>query len=276
MYTKYLLFAALIASITFAACKQDKTGGAQQSSAQPTADITHLTGHWIAMDFISRANQYGSVLAAMNNAHAPYAFTVTFDSAFGDSVMCYNGMESYKLPYTIRVDTIELKGARQGKSIFMIYDSQAQGQKDMTMFDGTMAKTQIDRFIRSNSTVRDGYLAFLLALNHNLFSGQFTSLRKSNIKGPVVFAPTGALQNLPEYDRYELCTAGDCFVTGDEIDVIELYNSKQPDNRNFFGYRYGIDNDTLTIYNLINEKPDEKGAYKVGGVAYQFLRKKPQ
>ncbi len=83
MYTKYLLFVALIISISFAACKQDKTGGAQQSSALPTADITHLTGHWIAMDFVSRANQYGSVLGAMNNAHAPYAFTVTFDPAFG-------------------------------------------------------------------------------------------------------------------------------------------------------------------------------------------------
>ncbi|MBL7805678.1 MAG: hypothetical protein JNL02_18185 [Saprospiraceae bacterium] len=275
MYSKYLLFAVL--ALSFVACKQDnKQKESVGSSGQPTANITHLTGNWIAMDFISRASDNGSVLKGMNNSHIPYAFAISFDESYGDSVMCYNGMESYKLAYSIRVDTIELKGARQGKSIFLVYDSQGQGQKEITMFDGTMAKTQIDRFIRSSAQTRDGYLAFQMALNHNLFGGQFTSLKKGLGKDPIQFTPFGSIQNLPGYDRFELCTAGDCFVTGDGIDVMTLSNSKQQDSGKFFGYRYGIDNDTLTIYNLINENPDEKGAYTIGGVVYQFLRKKPE
>lgn len=272
MYSKLLLFTALL--LALASCKHDpnKTTAAQEP-VSPRANTTSLAGHWIAMDFCSRASQYGSVLAAMNNAHAPYAFAITIDPNFGDSVVCYNGFERFTLPIAIRQDTIELKGARAGKSIFLVFDS--QGDKNLTMFDGTTGTTQMDAFIKSKATGKDGYLAFQLALNHNLFDGQFTSLRKGASTGPVQFTPGGWLQNLKDYDRYELCTAGDCFVTGDEIDVITLSNSKKENSEKFFGYRYGAKNDTLTIYNLINKNPEEKGAYVTGSIAYQLLRAVP-
>lgn len=266
---KTLLFLAAI-GLALTACKQDPKGSANAPAAQPSANAESLAGHWIAMDFCSRAGQYGSVLAAMNNAHIPYAYGLTFDPAKPDSVMCFNGLEQYALPVSIRVDTVEIKGASQGKSVFLVYDS--QGSKNITMFDGTRDKTHLDAFIKSKGGSKDGYLAFLLALNHQLFSGRFTSLRKGAATADVVFTPGGWLQNLKDYDRYEVCTAGDCFVTGDEIDVVTLSNSKQADSDKMFGFRYSAQNDTLSIYNLINQNPDEKSAYKIGSLAYQFLR----
>ncbi len=271
MQSKFLLFAAVF--ITLIACKQDPKKAAAQDGAAPHANTTSLAGNWIAFDFVSRAAQYGSVLGAMNNAHVPYVYAVTFDPNFGDSVLCFNGMEEYKLPIEIRVDTIELKGARQGKSVFLVFDSQAQGEKKMTMFDGTTNKTYMDGFIKSNATGTAGYKAFLTALNHNLLKGQFESLRKGAANGNVQFTPGGWIQNLKDFDRFELCTAGDCFVTSDNLDVITLSNSKKENSEQFFGYRYSAQNDTLTIYKLINQNPEEKGVYAEGGIAYQFLRK---
>lgn len=267
---KILLLTGLLC-LTLAACKQDPKNPAATSATQSTAGIENLAGHWVAIDFCGRAGQYGSVLAAMNNANLPYAYGLTFDPAKPDSVWCFNGMEQYALPIAIRVDTVEIKGARPGKSIFLIYDS--QGAKNIAMFDGTLGKTQLNAFLHSKAGASDGYKAFLLALNHQLFNGKFTPLRKGSASGDVLFTPGGWLQNFKEYDRYEVCTAGDCFVTGDEIDVITLSNSKQANSDKMFGFRYSAQNDTLSLYNLINQNPEEKGAYKVGGVAYRFLRK---
>lgn len=268
-----LLFSILLLAVSFAACKHD-TKTTEANAATLTANPDLLGGNWIAMDFCSRANQYGSVLQAMNNAHLPYAFAITFNPGQPDSVTCFNGFESWNLPVKYNADTLELAGARQGKSIFLVYDSQQE--KDLTMFDATTGRVQMDKFIKSRSEeAKDGYAAFLTALNHNVLGGLFTPMGKG-ATGDVQFTPGGFIQGLRDYDRYELCTSGDCFVAGQEVDVVTFFNSKVENSNKFMGYRFSAQNDTLTIFNLLNTKPDEKGAYKINGVAYKFLRKKPQ
>ena len=130
----------------------------------------------------------------------------------------------------------------------------------------------MDRFVKSRANARDGYMAFLVALNHNVFGGTLTPLGKG-ASAQVMFTPGGFIQGMSDYDRYELCTAGDCFVAGDRVDVVTFSKSKKEGSAKMFGFKYSAQNDTLTIYNLLNKNPKEKGAYAVGGVAYRFLRK---
>jgi hypothetical protein len=236
------------------ACRQDqKTTGA--GAASESANAEALGGHWVALDFCSRAAQYGSVLAAMNNVNKPYAYSLSFVPSRPDSVECSNGMETWSLPVVYKKDTMELQGARQGKPVFLVYDS--QGEKILTMFDNT----------------ETGYMAFLTALNHNLFSGLFIPAGKGD-EARILFTPGGFIQGMPEYDRYEVCTAGDCFVAGNDIDVITFSKARTENSSRMFGYRYSGQNDTLRLYNLINDQPDEKGTQTVGSVAYTLIRKK--
>ena len=265
-----LLFSILLLAFFFSACKQDsKTADTKVAVLTASPDL--LGGYWIAMDFCSRANQYGSVLQAMNNAHLPYTFAMTFNPGQPDSVTCYNGVETRKLHVKYNADTLELVGARQGKSIFLVYDSQQE--KDLTMFDATTGQVRLDKFIKSNAEVPDGYAAFLVALNHNVLGGVFTPSGKG-ATGDVQFTPGGFIQGLKDYDRYALCTGGDCFVAGQAIDVATFSNSKVENSDKLLGYRFSAQNDTLTFMNLLNTNPEEKGAYKANGVAYRFVRKK--
>lgn len=258
--------------LLLAACKPDSKSGADPSGASNDTRML-LAGHWVAMDFCSRANQYGSVLAAMNNSHLPYAFAVTFDPNKPDSAICFNGFEKWALPVKINADTIELVNARPGKSVFLVYHS--QGKKDMSMFDGTTGTMQLDNFVKSKANARDGYLSFTVALNHNLFNGVFTELGRGG-KDKIQFTPGGFIMNWGPFDRYEVCTNGDCFMAGNTIDVIKVSKSTAEDSDKYFGFRYNAQNDTLTLFNLVTDNPDEKGTYLPKGVAYRFFRKPSQ
>lgn len=264
--------------ISLFSCKQDPKNpvpNGAPSHMQPgeQANPTMLAGHWIAMDFCAFANQYGSVLQAMNNSHVPYAYAITFNPAKPDSAFCYNAYESWSLPLRYKADTLELVGARPGKSIFLVYHSNME--KDITMIDPTGQRVQMDRFIKSKAGTVDGYTAFTTALNHNLFNGVFSPIGKG-ATDKIMFTPGGFLQGLKGYDRYEVCTGGDCFVAGQDIDVVTFFDSKNKENTSkMLGYRYNGQNDTLTLYNLASpNKTDEKGGYKVAAPAYKFSRKK--
>lgn len=255
------------AALLFTCCKNDKTGEAAAPVESEHLDFNKLAGHWIAIDFCARANQYGSVLAAMNNAHAPYTYAITFDPLHKDSVVCYNGFETWKLAMRINVDTVELKEARPGKSIFLIYEPTS---RDITMFDGTTGATQMDRMLKSKAGGASGKIAFWAALNHNLLQGIFTNTRNTT-QNKISFTPGGYIMNFPDYDKYEVCTGGDCFLTGDASDIITLSKSKVANSEKTFGFKYAKQNDTLYVYNLLPLGPDTKGA-KLGTMAYQFSR----
>ena len=270
----FLLFSLLIVSLF--ACKNDTPTNVDPNrppdfQAGDLASPMILAGFWIDLDFCARASQYGSVLQTMNNYHLPYAYAFTFNPGNPDSVTCFNAYESWNLPVKHKADTLELLGAVQGKSIFLNYHS--QGEKDMTMFDNSVGSTKMDRFIKSKAGTKDGYLAFTTALNHHLFNGVFTPVGKGGGQ-KVGFTPGGFLQGVKEYDRFEVCTGGDCFIAGQEIDIVTFYDAKKGKeaSQKFFGYRYNGQNDTLSIFNMVNANPEEKGGYKVGTLAYKYAR----
>lgn len=262
------------------ACKQDPASSSASTPSAPAAGKTEpspmasplqLGGQWIDMDFCSRANQYGSVLGAMNYAHRPYCFAFEVNPERPDSVMCYNGIESFNLAAKYSGDTLVLLNARPGKNLILLYDS--QGDKSITMFDNTTENAQMDRFVKSKANARDGLAAFQTALNHNVFGGYMTPVGK-NVTPQLMFTPGGLIQGLGDYDRYELCIAGDCFVAGDRADVVTFINRKKPGSARMFAYRYSAHNDTLTIYHLVKKGGStEKGNQSLGGIAYRFLRK---
>lgn len=270
----FLLFSFLIA--TLFACKNETPANTDPNrppdfQAGDMASPMILAGFWFDLDFCAKAAQYGSVLQTMNNAHLPYAYAFTFNPGNPDSVICFNAFESWTLPVKYKNDTLELVGAVQGKSVFLNYHS--QGDKDMTMYNSTGGNTQMDRFIKSKAGTKNGYLAFTTALNHHLFNGIFTPVGKGGSE-KVSFTPGGFLQGLKDYDRYEVCTGGDCFVAGQEIDIVTFFDAKKGKeaSEKIFGYRYNGQNDTLSVFNMVNAKPDEKGGYKVGTLAYKFSR----
>ncbi len=269
----FLLLNVLI--VAFFSCKTDvkNSDPNRPQGFQPgdPASPTVLAGHWINLDFCARASQYGSVLQTMNNSHLPYAFAFSFNPGNPDSVTCYNARETWTLPVKYKQDTLEVVGAAAGKSVFLIYHS--QGDKDMTMFDNTGGRTRMDNFIKSRAGTKDGYVAFTTALNHHVFNGEFTPIGKG-ATAKVSFTPGGFLQGMKDFDRYEICTGGDCFVAGQEMDVVTFYNAKKGKeaSEKMFGYHYNGGNDTLSIFNLIPAKPAGEATAKVGTVAYKYLR----
>ncbi len=265
-----LLLGALAFAI--AACKHDTPNAANQQSDDTSASPVILAGHWIAMDFCARANQYGSVLSAMNNAHVPYAYAFEFDPNKADSVICYNGIEKWALPVKYNKDTLEVMGASQGKSIFLLY--QSKGNKEITLFDGTQGSMKMDRFVKSKANTLNGYAAFTTALNYNLFGGILLPLGAG--RDTIQFTPGGLIMNWKDYDQYSVCTGGDCFVAEETMDVITLSKSSKPGSEKMYGFRYNGTNDTLTLYNLVNTKPEEKFAYEIRGAVYKFYHGVPQ
>lgn len=272
MSTQKFTLAFFAAIIFLVSCKNDPANSGQGAGA--TAESEHasaktLAGHWIAMDFCSRAGQYGSVLQSMNNAHLPYAYAFNFDYDHLDSVTCYDGTKSWKLSTQITGDTIELKNAFEGKSIFFMYDP---ATKDLTLFDNAKTgKTQMDRFIKSKADASNAYQAFSTALNHNLLQGQYTAIGQKAEK-PVMFTPGGYIQNFAPYDRYILCTAGDCFLLGDKMDVITVGNSKVENSKKMYGIGFSRQLDSLYFYNMITQ--GEGKAAQLGTKAYTFVRVK--
>ncbi len=267
MYTRFLLALTCLTAL-FSSCKQDAGNSA---TGNLPANPNNLGGQWIAMDFCARANQYGSVLQAENNAHRPYALAIEFIPAQPDSAICYDGSKTWKLPVKITQDTIELQNAAPGKSVFLVYDS--QGEQTITMFDNTSGQGgKMDKFIKSKAGARDGYMAFITALNHNLFSGTFALLTKGSGE-KVMFTPGGYIQGWKEFDRYQVCTGGDCFLMGNEMDIVRLSHSKQEGSAKIYGFQYSAKNDTLSLLNLVDATPNAVGGYSVQGAAFKFLRK---
>jgi len=271
MRIRFLLSLALLA--TFFACKPDPNAN-KLAADTLSSNPTRLDGNWVALDFCSRAGQYGSVLQAESNTHRPYAFALSFSPDQPDSVQCYNGFETWKLPIKITQDTVEIQGASQGKSIFLIYDGQTN--KNFTMFNGTSGQgTEMDKFLKSSVSNRNGYEAFTMALNHHLFRGAFSPIAAKGATSKVALYPEGVIKGWPEYDHYEVCTGGDCFVMGPELDIITLRNSTKAGSEKMFGFKYSAKNDTLSIMNIVDTNPNERGGYVNKGLAYRFLRKMP-
>ncbi len=272
MHLRFFLPFALLA-VFLSACKQDAPKNNSSNDAL-SANPTLLGGNWIALDFCSRVAEYGSVLQAEYNSHRPYAVALSFNPARLDSVECFNGMEAWKLPIKITQDTVELQGAVQGKSIFLVYDEHTK--KHFTMFDAVSGgSVQMDKFLRSTVNSRNGYEAFTTALNHHLFRGSFTPVAAKGAAEKIVFYPEGIIKGWPEYDRYTVCTRGDCFVMGNELDIITLSNSAKKDSEKTFGFKYNGQNDTLALMTLVDATPGEKGGYTTKGMAYRFARKIP-
>lgn len=240
------------------------------SSVSGDARLAPLYGNWIAIDFCAYCSQYGSVLTAMNNTHLPYAFALTFKESDRDSVLCYNATESWKRPIRFTADTlIEILDARRtGKSVFVAYSP--SGNKDLTMYDATQAKTSLDRFTKTNVPEKTGAEAFKTALNHQLMGGEFASTGKS--RGTVRFLPTGEITGLEGYDRYEICTGGNCFIAGQDSDVLILSDSKGQKPPLYAGFKFDPNRTALTLYELKNEKSDQKGSARPGATLYKFTR----
>lgn len=252
--------------LTLAACKNDNK--TDRSDAEVT-NATTLAGFWVPIDFCTRAGQMGSVLKGMNSSNKPYSYALSFDAALPDSVTCYNGSEKWRMPVIYKKDTLEIPKAHGDLSIYLVYDPTTN--KDLTMFDGTSGSTELNRFTLSRAQVMDGYSAFLMALNNSMMGGNFHSTGKGNEE--VRFATDGSIKGMQDFDHYELCTGGDCVLMQD-MDVITMVNSQKKDSRQMFGYRFGVKKDTLFLYNLVNEKPEEKAVYVPGTVAHTFVKTK--
>lgn len=270
---KNILFTVYALCLVFMSCKNETPSTTEKSQAPgfvpgPSATPDILAGKWYASDFVARAGDYGSVIRAQNASHVPYTYALYFNPNVKDSVTCYNGFESWSLPVVFKKDTLELKNAVSGKSVYLVYSSVTD--KSLTLFDNTGASAQNDRFLRTSGDVLTGYDAFTAALYHGIFQGLFQLAPGGK---PVIFNPNGRIENFPDYDTYSVCTGGNCFVTGSDMDVATLSNSKKPGSEAIYGFAFSLKKDTLSFYTLEKVATNEKAAYKEKGVKYRLLRK---
>ncbi|MDX2135293.1 MAG: hypothetical protein SFV52_10910 [Saprospiraceae bacterium] len=258
--------ALFVFTLLIAACKNDAPAGTDKETGVTYAEKNplQLAGQWINIDFCSRANQYGSVLQTQQNSHKPYAYAYEFFPAITDSVVCYDGEKAWTLPVSIKADTVEVIGAHEGKSVYLVYNS--AGQKDITVFDATSGRVKMDRYIKSNAQARNGNGAFAIALNHQLFNG---FMIPAGSKDTVRFTAGGGILNWAPYDRFRVCAGGSCLYAGNDADIILLSNSKKEEPEKPFAFRYNVQRDSLYLYNI---KPVEGGQAPVGSVAYRFRR----
>lgn len=256
-----LFFSLVFVVSLFTACKSDPKNNTNKNNS---STVQSLAGAWISEDFLGFAMKYRSVIEARNNGRAPFAYALTFDILRPNQVICHNGFETIPLNINIVSDTIEMKNAVQGKSIFLVYESQSS--KKLAMYDASKGSVEISYFIKAPASADAiAYQAFLAKLNKAIIAGNY-KLAKGKNQVPVSFNEDGSIAGL-EYNKYELCTNGDCFVTGTAIDVVSLYKENDT-NPVFFGYRVSPGKETVTLYELKNEKPEEKGAYTVGAPVY--------
>jgi hypothetical protein len=272
MTQKFILGGTLLLALALFACKQDPKNAANTTTpnaASGPASASTLAGNWFPIDFCARAARLGSVQQALQ-VGKPYALAFSINGSDPDSVTCYNGFETWKLAVVYKDNTVEFKNAAQKLSVFFEYDPEA---KELLMIDGTSGQPRTERYQASRAEVKTGYEAFLMALNNNFLSGDYQPLGKGEA---LRFLPDGNLKGMADFNKYELCTGGDCFVSADELDIITLRRlTKQGtlEGEKTFGLRFGAKRDTLTLYNLKSDNPEEKGNYKTAGVAYRFLRK---
>ncbi len=269
---KKLIFSVFVSCLLLAGCKSD--GDNKSNSKKATGLVAQLAGNWVTLGVCQTIGEYGSVIEATNNTHVPFSYALAFDVNTPDQVVCYNGVKSWQLPINVVKDTIEMVGAKDGKSIFLVVENGGQ-DKVMTMFDGTTDPAQMDVFTKSNAMNTPPSEAFKLALNYNLLGQNYTSISKSNAKPEVMFYPNGIIKGIDPYNHYEICAGGDCFLGGGAFDVIELSNTSDASKplKNF-GFKFSTTNDTLTLYNLENTTNLEKGLHKTIGAAYVLAKKK--
>lgn len=257
----------LLAALLFSQCKSDSAKGANATTGAGDETQNLLAGHWIAIDFCSRASQYGSVLEAMNVAHKPFAYAYTFNPAYPDSVECSNGDSKTKLPYRIVKDTmVEVMGARGDRSLFLVMIKQGDNI-ELTAFDPTPAGTKTDRYIKSKAGAEDGITAFYTALNHNMLKGTFSIGSEQKVQ----FSPGGFILNFKAYDRYKLCATGSCLEAGTSNDIITLYKAKVPGSEKTLIYAYNENLDVLTLAEVV-QTGGPKGTATKGKTMYTFKR----
>lgn len=269
-----MTFVASLLLLWFTSCKNDApSDNKPAATATPELTAKYLEGNWIANGFVAKIAAMGSVVKQLGNEGAPYAFAFTFTPVKKDSVICYNHMKMWTLPYQITSDSTVEATLEDGKKIYMQFDLKA---KNMSLFDGTSGKMRIDYFTQTREKMVNGYQAFATALNHNLLSGAFLLPGANKTATTVGFLPTGAVRGLGNYDIFQVCPGGDCLVAGDQIDALFLANSKNPKESGWFGFRYSVQLDTLTIYSLKNERPNEKAGFTVQKPAFMLLKYTPE
>ncbi len=179
----------------------------------------------------------------------------------------------WTLPYKITSDSTLEASLPDGQKIYMQVDLKA---KTMTLFDGSSGRVKMEGYAQTREKLVNGYQAFATALNHNLLSGAFLLPGANKTATTVGFLPTGAVKGLGDYDIFQICPGGDCLVAGDQMDAVFLANSKHPKQSGWFGFRYSVQLDTLTIYNLKNERPGEKAGFTVQKPAFMLLKYTPE
>ncbi len=263
---KNLLSCAACLLVIFMACRNTTTTPAKPDLFEHPNAVTpeRLEGNWIAREYISKARDLGSVVKEMNNEGLPYAFAFAFIPQKKDTVICYNSLKLWLLPYTFKNDsTLEITVA-DGKKLFMQFDFHSH---EMMLFDATHADTRMSHYVQTRDKTVNGYSAFATALNHNLFGGTYKVLGKNT---PAAFAPTGEVMGLGDYTEYQVCPGGECLLAGNGVDVLFLNNPKTQQGA-WFAYRFSIQKDSLILYNLKNEKPGQKWGYKVLEPAFKLL-----
>lgn len=223
------------------ACQNDESKSSNQSGKVSAA---FLEGNWVCKSFINRIKSYGSVSQSLKSKSAPRSWAFAFIPKHPDSVVCFSGENAWAVPVKYDGDTLELPLGADGKTVKMIY--QTYPQKSLMMFDNSSGKVVQHYYTQGADKNSHALSVFFGMMNFETVGGTY---QIEGSKEKVVFAPTGLLTGLPEYDYYQICVSKICQKAGEDLDCILLMNQKLK-KEDWYGFALGEGNETVFIYNL--------------------------
>lgn len=295
---QYILFILFIA-IGFAACKSDKeVDNSPQKTTTKTTKSSKSTakyrGHWIDKEFMENMEKHHSVAAV---GALPSIIELTFPAVLGDSATLVSGNKTRKTLFQSK--EADIFTFDEGK---LLYEN--IGEQERLTFTDKANKTHILIRVGDDEVGADGK-AIQPIVNKHTVVGDYFMLDKKGKKGEdfIIFKPNGGIIGMEEFNKYEICVAGDCRkLLTDKKDVMYLsrdgkgdyyafevkdYDKEPPKMITPKPYTKEVDGEiititpkpipaanarrgvVLTIYNIDGAK-DFKSSVKLGEMKYEL------
>jgi hypothetical protein len=260
---RFLVFIALSVVFMQFSCKGESKVTQNVNPVEQAATQKTLKGFWINATFVAKARNNGSVARTLQTDHLPFAYMLLFDEHSVGKITISNGLEARQLDCIHRGDTTEILKVSMGKSILLIRSGTGRDEK-LTMLDNTTGLTVQDEFRRARVEENDGNLIWAQALNFNLFEDKF---RLGN--QIIQFQMNGGITGMTDWTAYQVCLRATCLKAGSDMDVMNLSN-RNTGKQELFGWKYGINQDTLHIFKLQPARGDT--LYSIREKAYSLVR----
>ena len=229
-----------------------------------TVQKQQLWGHWVCVDYIELVKARKTIRSLTNR---PVFLEVVFNPAYGDSALLVTGYNKILTPYKrIGTDSILIKNKRTQTNLVLFASNGLQslelkdslvGEKDKSLHSWVFKKTSGIKKQKKSDLSKH--------INNSILSGTYTNAANQTIN----FIENGTINGWKLFNKYEVCTGGDCFMlTHSSLDIITL---RQKDIKKQYAF-WQKSNDSLYLYHLEKINDDFFYNYQPKEVAFAFKK----